>query len=111
FIYPTWWNSMPAMLKGFLDKVFTGDYAFKYINGIPRGLLKGKAAVFTTSGAPNIFYFLFLRNISLKLVTKFTLKFCGIKSKGYCLGGAHILNEKNKKRIEKMVNCGLKYLN
>ncbi len=28
FIYPTWWYNLPAMLKGFLDRVFLPDVAF-----------------------------------------------------------------------------------
>ena len=52
FIYPVWWNSMPAILKGFIDKVFIPRYAYHFepfpiIGGRPIPHLKGKkAAVF-----------------------------------------------------------------
>lgn len=39
FIFPIWWNNVPAMLKGFIDKVFIKEFAFKEENGRPKGLL------------------------------------------------------------------------
>nr|WP_314263589.1 NAD(P)H-dependent oxidoreductase [uncultured Moellerella sp.] len=30
FIYPIWWMGMPAMLKGFFDKVMLADFAWYY---------------------------------------------------------------------------------
>jgi NAD(P)H dehydrogenase (quinone) len=30
FVYPTWWSSLPAMLKGFLEKVFVSGVAFRF---------------------------------------------------------------------------------
>ncbi len=36
-IYPIWWQNMPAILKGFLDKVLTRDFAFHYPGKIPKG--------------------------------------------------------------------------
>ncbi len=30
FIYPTWWSSLPAVLKGWLDRVMVQDVAFRF---------------------------------------------------------------------------------
>lgn len=111
FIYPTWWQNMPAILKGFLDRIFTSKFAFKYEGNFPKGLLSGKALVFTTTGAP-LFYQLFFKcNRSVKVLTKDTLNFCGIKTKYYVIGSANKINEKRKEEIQKVVKKALKYLN
>lgn len=39
FIFPIWFNSSPAILKGFFDKVFVKEFAFTDENGRPKGLL------------------------------------------------------------------------
>ncbi|MCD9023044.1 NAD(P)H-dependent oxidoreductase [Cohnella silvisoli] len=44
FIYPLWWTGLPAMLKGYIDRVFSYGFAYKYDNGVQIGLLKGKKA-------------------------------------------------------------------
>lgn len=46
FVFPIWWGGMPALLKGFLDRVLLPGFAFRYE---PEGaglkpLLKGKTA-------------------------------------------------------------------
>jgi NAD(P)H dehydrogenase (quinone) len=52
-IYPLWWLSMPAMMKGYVDRVFARGFAYEAHNGVVRGLLSGKKAVLiTVSGAP-----------------------------------------------------------
>ena len=30
FIFPIWWSGMPAILKGFIDRVFVADFAYSY---------------------------------------------------------------------------------
>lgn len=45
FIYPIWWTGMPAVMKGYIDRVFTYGFAYRYEQGIQKGLLKGKKAV------------------------------------------------------------------
>ncbi|MDP4164463.1 MAG: NAD(P)H-dependent oxidoreductase [Bacillota bacterium] len=53
FIYPTWWTNMPAMLKGYIDRVFLNGFAFKYTENGAEGLLKDKKAIiFQTTGQP-----------------------------------------------------------
>ena len=53
FIYPIWWFEQPAILKGWIDRVFCHGFAYKVTEqGLMEGLLKGKkGVVVTTSGA------------------------------------------------------------
>jgi len=54
-VHPNWWGQPPAILKGWVDRVFRPGVAYEFVEGdsgegIPRGLLKAKAAVvFNTS--------------------------------------------------------------
>ncbi len=109
FIYPVWWNSMPAVLKGFFDRVLTPSFAYKFSSsGIPRKLLKGKkAAVFITSASSSTVSFIFLRNRAKQLIKEDLLGFCGISSRVYQFGGATKLTESNKQKIKKMVKKGM----
>jgi len=53
FIYPLWLNAMPAMLKGYLDRVFGVGFAFAPGPRGPVPQLAGKSLVLVTlSGAP-----------------------------------------------------------
>ncbi|MBF0119671.1 MAG: NAD(P)H-dependent oxidoreductase [Desulfobacterales bacterium] len=57
-VHPNWWGQPPAILKGWIDRVFRPGIAYKFLEndsgeGIPIGLLKAKAAiVFNTSNTP-----------------------------------------------------------
>jgi NAD(P)H dehydrogenase (quinone) len=111
FIYPIWWGTMPAILKGFMDRVFSAGFAYKYVNGIPRGLLKGKKAlVLSTSGAPNIYNWITCKRAT-KGLTKNILSFCAVKSKAYIFGNALNIDkdrENVKKFTIKKINSFLK---
>ncbi len=51
--YPLWWASMPAILKGYIDRVFARGFAYEACGGATRGLLSGRRCVLVTfSGAP-----------------------------------------------------------
>lgn len=56
FVYPTWWYGLPAMLKGWLDKVMLPDVAFLMPDAENRTIRPGlhhitRLGVFTTCGA------------------------------------------------------------
>lgn len=54
FIYPTWWSTLPAMLKGYFERVWLPGVAFDLANGGINPKLRhiGKLAVVTTYGSP-----------------------------------------------------------
>lgn len=45
FSYPIWWAGMPAILKGWIDRVFSYGFAYEIRDGEVRGLLKDKKAL------------------------------------------------------------------
>jgi NAD(P)H dehydrogenase (quinone) len=53
-IFPTWWYGMPAILKGYLDRVWLPGAAFEVTNGRTLPMLQNivKFAVITTYGSP-----------------------------------------------------------
>lgn len=57
-IHPNWWGQPPAILKGWVDRVFRPGVAYEFIDGdsgegVPVGLLRTKTAVvFNTSNTP-----------------------------------------------------------
>jgi len=49
FVYPIWWTGMPAIMKGYIDRVFSYGFAYRYDNGVQKGLLTGKKTVIVNS--------------------------------------------------------------
>jgi NAD(P)H dehydrogenase (quinone) len=53
FVYPVWFNGMPAIAKGYFDRVFCEGFGYELGPGGARALLTGKKAfVIQTLGAP-----------------------------------------------------------
>ncbi len=58
-VHPNWWGQPPAILKGWVDRVFRAGVAYRFEEGdngegIPIGLLNAKAAiVLNTSNTPD----------------------------------------------------------
>ena len=80
FIYPTWWGTMPALLKGFIDRVFISGFAFEEIEGGTgyAPLLTGRTAqVITTMDTPPLIYKLIYRAPGNNAMSKALLGFCG----------------------------------
>ncbi len=81
FVYPTWWGTVPALLKGFLDRVLTNEFAFNEVEGGTgyEGLLNNKSArVITTMDTPNWVYNWIYGRPGHKAMQRATLGFCGI---------------------------------
>jgi len=57
-VHPNWWGQPPAILKGWVDRVFRPGIAYRFLEGdqgegVPVGLLKARTAiVFNTSNTP-----------------------------------------------------------
>ncbi len=84
-IYPVWWGSYPALLKGFIDRLFLPGLAFKKREGSVwwDKYLTGKTArIITTMDQPTWFYRLVNRQPSNHSMKKLTMQFVGIKKVG-----------------------------
>lgn len=82
FVYPTWWGTMPALLKGFIDRVFLPGFGFQYRDDSVwwDKLLKGKSArLIVTMDTPPWYFRLIYGQPGHKAMKKSTLGFCGIK--------------------------------
>ncbi len=58
FIYPLWWTAMPAIVKGYIDRVFSYGFAYAFTPGNDlKKLLKGKKVILiNTHGMPADLY-------------------------------------------------------
>ncbi|WP_290796008.1 NAD(P)H-dependent oxidoreductase [Flavihumibacter sp. UBA7668] len=81
FVYPIWWTGMPAILKGYIDRVFSYGFAYRYDKGIQKGLLSGKKAVIlNTHGKSQTEYEAIGMNEALKLTSdKGIFAYCGLE--------------------------------
>lgn len=79
--YPIWWGSVPALLKGFLDRILLPGFAFKYRPGkaFPEQLLRGRSAQLLVSMDTPPWYFRWVyRMPGIVQLKNTTLEFCGI---------------------------------
>lgn len=81
WLYPVWWGSIPAILKGFIDRTFLPGFAFnKRENSVWWDkLLTGKSAhIISTLDQPVWYYWLINGRPTYHAFKKMTLQFCGI---------------------------------
>ncbi|MBQ1784123.1 MAG: NAD(P)H-dependent oxidoreductase [Gammaproteobacteria bacterium] len=81
-VYPTWWGGMPALLKGFIDRVFLPGFAFKYRTGssLWDKLLSGRSAQLLVTMDSPPWYYRFINHMPGHHQMKRTiLEFCGIR--------------------------------
>jgi len=83
WIYPVWWGSIPAIMKGFLDRVLLPGFAFKKREGSVwwDKYFTGKTSrIICTLDQPPWYYKFINRSPSHYAMKKLTLNFIGIKS-------------------------------
>lgn len=81
-VFPSWWGSTPALLKGFIDRTFLPGFAFKYKKDSVwwDRLLSGRTGhIVVTMDTPWFYNWLVYGNANIKAMKAATFQFCGIK--------------------------------
>lgn len=82
YIYPIFWGRPPAMLLGYIDRLFSTNFAYRYKKMAfqVEGLLGGKqVTVISTMKGPTGYMRFFLGNAHQQLMKKALFNFVGIK--------------------------------
>jgi len=82
WVYPVWWGSVPALMKGFLDRVLLPGFAFKKREGSVwwDKYLTGKTSrIICTMDQPTWYYRWFNGRPSHVAMKRLTMNFIGIK--------------------------------
>lgn len=84
-VFPLWFNNVPAILKGFFDKVFIKEFAFTEVDNKPKGLLTNikSGVVISTSESNTDYIEEELKNPIENVIVKGTLGICGIDNVQY----------------------------
>jgi len=110
WVHPVWWGGMPALMKGFIDRLFLPGLAYKYRENSVwwDKLLTGKTAhIITTLDQPGWYYRLFYGRPSINQLKRSTLEFCGIKPVkvsyiGIIRNSAEIQRDKWLEKVQKL---------
>lgn len=110
FIYPNWWSTFPALLKGFIDRTFLPGFAFRYRKGslLWDKLLTGRSArIIVTMDTPPWYYWLVYRRPGHNAMKRGILEFCGIRPvRTTTIGSLKISSESRReawiKKVEKL---------
>jgi len=81
FVYPILWGTIPALLKGFIERVFAPGFAVNWHKDspLPDRLLKGRSArLIVTLNTPPLLYRLLFRRAGHITMKRSILQFCGI---------------------------------
>jgi putative NADPH-quinone reductase len=80
-VYPIWWGTLPALMKGFFDRILLPGFAWEKQPGrpFPKPLLKGKTAELIVTMDGPAWYHRLARD-GHKIMTRGILAYCGIKT-------------------------------
>ncbi|KKR54376.1 MAG: Flavodoxin-like protein fold family protein [Parcubacteria group bacterium GW2011_GWA2_40_23] len=111
-VVPVWWANVPALLKGFIDRVFTVGWAYKFTgpNKWAKYLTKKTSYFIITTGGPALYYRFLLRNPIAKFLGRDVLGFCGFGKYGSTIIGGLVdaTPGKCKEKLKKIKNLGRK---
>ena len=82
WVYPVWWGSVPALMKGFIDRVFLPGFAFKKREGSvwwDKYLTEKTARLICTLDQPAWYYKWVYGSPSHKAMKKLTMQFVGVR--------------------------------
>jgi len=106
FIYPIWWGRPPAMLLGYIDQLFSSNFAYQDRKNwpLPIGLLKGKSVVcISTMKGPAGYTLYWLNNAHKTIMRKALFHFVGIrKVKFFEFGSMESPKGKQAKKLDKV---------
>lgn len=105
WIFPLWWANVPAVLKGFIDRVLLPRWAFEYEPGrsLPKGLLAPRTSeVIVTMDSPTWWYRFWLGHSINRVFSRGTLRFVGMKvlKETYITGLEHREDAWKTQRLE-----------
>lgn len=79
FIFPLWLGTLPAIFKGFLERVLQPDLVEPSKNGKFTKILKGKSArIIMTMGMPGFIYRWYFGAFALRMLKRNILGFVGV---------------------------------
>jgi putative NADPH-quinone reductase len=111
FAFPNWWGFMPAITKGFIDRLFLPGFAFKNHSGknFPEQLLKGKSMrVLVTMDTPKFWFYLVHRASLYLILKKVVFGYVGFKPINFSTFGfmRKSTDELRTKWLEKVEQLG-----
>ena len=97
---------MPAILKGFIDRVFSSGYAFEYGEAGPKGLLDGKTAkLYINTGTPDEYYEQNgMYDAQKRINEEGIFGFCGIKASTIFFGNVAMGSDELRKGYLESIN-------
>jgi NAD(P)H dehydrogenase (quinone) len=102
--HPIWWGGVPAVLKGFLDKVLVPGFAYRYNKNQIQGLLEGKEAwVIAVSELPAWHQSFIFSNSLMHFWQRAVFDICQFKSKFILLGGLRTASQSKIDRWQRQM--------